>query len=242
MADSPTKISAWIKAGLKKPGRSKGGLAKALGVSAPVVSRIIAGTRPVRYEEVGKIAEYLGESLPADREFDRNLIEKLEEALRLQSLEKQQPVQIDRHVPVRGETAAGRWFEVDHFDEDDSPTVPHIPGRFSGLEQFAYRVVGPSMDKLRIMNGDFVVCVNYFDARLDFVDGDIVVVEKRRGQLIERTCKEVKITKEGFELWPRSTHPDFQQPIKVKRDRRAQDNGEEVEVVGLVIAKYSPMI
>lgn len=144
-------------------------------------------------------------------------------------------------APIRGETAAGVWFEPDAFVDEDQPLVPVIPGPYAGLEQFSYRVVGTSMDKAKILNGSFVVCVPYFDARGGIADGDIVVVERRRGQLIERTCKQLKIVRGGFELWPRSTDPKFQEPLRVIHDNGDTADGEEIEIVGLVIGVFAPI-
>lgn len=48
-----------IKEALKKPGKSKGGLAQALGRSPAVVTSILNGKRPVRIDEIPKIESYL---------------------------------------------------------------------------------------------------------------------------------------------------------------------------------------
>lgn len=146
-----------------------------------------------------------------------------------------------RQVAIRGETAAGVWFEPDAFVDEDQPLVPVVPGKYDGLEQFSFKVVGSSMDKVKIFNGSYVVCVPYFEARGGITDGDIVVVERRKGQLIERTCKEVKIIRGGYELWPRSTDPRYQDPLHVKHRNRDAADGEEIEVVGLVIGVFAPI-
>lgn len=109
------------------------------------------------------------------------------------------------------------------------------------VEQFAFKVVGSCMDKLRIADGDFVVCVPFWVARTMPADGDVVVVERRRGHLTERTCKQVKTTADGVDLWPRSTDPRFNAPISLKRDLSPTEPGTEVEIVGLVIGRYAPI-
>lgn len=98
------------------------------------------------------------------------------------------------------------------------------------------------MDLRRILNGDYVICVNYFEARTQLTDGDIVVVERRRGQMTERTCKELKIVADGYELWPRSSNPKFSKPIVVEHQHdSSESDGTNVEVVGLVVGRYSPI-
>lgn len=145
-----------------------------------------------------------------------------------------------KHAKIIGDVAAGRWFEQSDFIDDDLPLIPLVPGKYSTLEQFAFKVVGPSMDLRRIQNGDFVICVRYFEARAKILDGDICVVERRNGHLIERTCKEIKTVNGGFQLWPRSSSPQFQTPIFVPDKRKQEtDDGIHIEIIGLVIGRFT---
>lgn len=74
------------------------------------------------------------------------------------------------------------------------------------------------------------------------MDGDVVVAERRRGQLVERTCKELKLSNGGYELWPRSSDVKYREPIHVPSIEEGRaDDGEEIEIVGLVIGRFSPM-
>lgn len=142
-------------------------------------------------------------------------------------------------VPVRGEVSAGKWLEFDDFDAGRYDPIFMIAGRYPVSDQFAFKVSGTSMDKARIFDGDFVVCVPYWRARSALTAGDLVVVERRRGPVFERTIKELVIQPKQYELWPRSTDPRFQQPIIIpKGDPMAEADGTVVEVVGLVIASY----
>lgn len=54
----------WLQRGLTKPGKSQAGLARHLGISKPVVSRMVSGERPLRGAEIVEIARYLGEPPP----------------------------------------------------------------------------------------------------------------------------------------------------------------------------------
>jgi SOS-response transcriptional repressor LexA len=144
-------------------------------------------------------------------------------------------------IPVRGSTAAGRWLEFDDTEQDALSPIYAVAGRFPMEQQFAFKVSGPSMDKARIFDGDYVVCVPYWIARVAPTPGDLVVVERRRGTMFERTLKELQMTDSEFELWPRSTDARFQQPIRIKRNHDLiESDGTTVEIVGLVIASYVP--
>ena len=144
-------------------------------------------------------------------------------------------------IPVRGVTAAGKWLEFDDFEQDALAPIYAVAGRFPMEEQFAFKVSGPSMDKARIFDGDYVICVPYWIARVAPTPGDLVVVERKRGTMFERTLKELQLNGDEFELWPRSTDNRFQTPIRVKKNHDfVESDGTTVEIVGLVVASYVP--
>src|SRR5689334_25351203 len=49
-----------IERGLEKPGKTKGGLARAMGVRPGAVSEILSGIRLIKASENGPIMDYLG--------------------------------------------------------------------------------------------------------------------------------------------------------------------------------------
>jgi SOS-response transcriptional repressor LexA len=226
-------MSETLKALMQSRGLKNPQLAKLVGCAPVEIWRLVKGPkeggRKMSPEWAQRLAPHLGVT-PSDLLFDDGWQEASITPL---------PV---RGVQVRGDVAAGRWYEQADLFEDEAPEVPTVPGKYSTLEQFAFRVVGNSMDRRRIFPNDFVICVSYFDARSGILDGDTVVVERRNGQLVERTVKEVKLFNGGFELWPRSTDPKWQEPtiIADKRSPHAED-GTEVEIIGLVIGRFSPM-
>ena len=58
---------SWILKGLEKPGKSRAGIARALGgLHASQVTRLLKGERRLMADEVQKIASYLGEAAPDD--------------------------------------------------------------------------------------------------------------------------------------------------------------------------------
>jgi SOS-response transcriptional repressor LexA len=147
-----------------------------------------------------------------------------------------------KSVPVIGRTAAGLWMEHDGLTEEIEEAIPTVPGRYAQAqaEQYAYRVAGNSMDKLRFHDGDFIICVPYWMFRNVLRDGDIVVVERRRGHLTERTCKQLVLTEAAYELWPRSTDPRYQTPIVIPiASDWHEDDETVVEITGLVIGRYA---
>ncbi len=54
----------WILIGLKTPGKTRAGIARALGLKPPQITRLLQGTRRLKADEVQKIATYLGVDPP----------------------------------------------------------------------------------------------------------------------------------------------------------------------------------
>lgn len=142
---------------------------------------------------------------------------------------------------MRGIAAASVWFEYDDAFGYGLDPIPVVATKYLNAEQFAYKIAGPSMDRERIFDGDYVVCIPYWVARSAPQTDDIVIVERRRGQTVERTCKQIVVNDGGYELWPRSTDPKYQSPIVIpdRRDPLCED-GLEIEIVGLVIGQFRP--
>jgi SOS-response transcriptional repressor LexA len=234
LANPDEPYIAWIRSGLKRRGPGGArltqiGMAKFLGVDHAVVTRLLQGKRRLKHWEIQKIAEYLGSPPPPVASFLSNSVE---------SVAKDSPPL--KYVSVRGECAGGRWMEYEVGDPTYE-TVPVVPTKFTALEQFAFRVRGGSMDRAKILDGDYVICVPYFMARAALTDGDVVVVERRRGGLYERTCKVVELRPgEGVALASRSSDPRHADPLLIVNGE-SQDDGTEIEVVGLVIGRYSPI-
>lgn len=147
-------------------------------------------------------------------------------------------LEVTRAAPVVGEVAAGVWREVDVWDAGKYPEVPVATGRYAALKQRAYMVSGPSMDLAKIFDGDFVVCVEYWMARQAPTDGDIVVVCRRRGPLVERTVKQVAVANGAMRLIPRSSDPRFQEAVTIAADGQTEDGDDAVEITDLVIGVY----
>ncbi len=146
-----------------------------------------------------------------------------------------------RLARVAGTVAAGLWFSADAPPQVEAEPVPYVPCRYPDLEQKAYKVSGPSMNRRRIEDGDFVIAVPYWEARVGFQDNDIVVVQRHRdGDLVELTVKEVAVRKTEIHLVPRSTDPQFQEPIVIPRDPN-EDGYDSVEIVGLVVGRFSAL-
>lgn len=219
----------WIREGLKQPGKSQAGLARAMGRAPPAVSNMLSKSgkkRRLLAEEIPVIAAYLGVQPPAvAATSDVELI-----AVR------------DRLVPVRvvGTVEAGAFREVDEFDQSEFEEIYDTPDpKFPNARRAAWTVSGDSMDALRprpILSGDKVICVDFDDlhGKVPLRDDMVVVVERTRdgGMTREWSVKQIEIYDDRTEFHPRSNNPRHK-PIVVHHDLHA-DDGQQVSVLALV--------
>lgn len=136
-------------------------------------------------------------------------------------------------IKVTGKVAANTWLDVDEMDfgYDDIEYVPSISGH-PEEQQFALIVDGNCLNKIA-PDGTVLACLRLASGTADVLPNDLVIVERRRfgGQMVERTAKRVRQTLEGFELWPESTDPAHQEPIRLS----GAAEGEEIVVIGKVL-------
>lgn len=135
-------------------------------------------------------------------------------------------------IPVVGEVQAGVFRLALEIPPDERAIIPVLPvPGYAHLNLVGLKVLGPSMDLL-YPDGSFVIVASAADT--DVRDGDRVVVYRSQGELREATIKEVRVEPDGrVGLWPRSTHPDHQEPIYLDHD---EQDGPEIAYV--VVARY----
>lgn len=136
-------------------------------------------------------------------------------------------------VPITGRVAANTWLSVDDMDfgYDDIEYVPSL-GNYPLEWQFGLLIDGNCLNKIAA-HGERLICLNTIAAGVEIEDGDLAIVERKRfnGQMVERTAKRVRRAADGFELWPESTDPAHQDPIRLYR----VPEGEEISVIGKVL-------
>lgn len=222
------ELIAWIKRGLKNREKSKGGIAAALGRSASTVSDILKGERPIKLDEIGRIAAYL--ELPPP-------------ALPGVSLAVTPEVQSAKEgnlfpVTVAGPVQAGAFLPIDEYDQSTPETFfEPVDPDFPRARRTAFDVIGDSMNQLTpipILPGSRLIAVNYDDIGIPLRDRMVVVVQQERdaGFLREWSVKQVELQDDVTIFHPRSSNPRHK-PIVVSRDLQA-DDGKTVTVLALV--------
>lgn len=117
-------------------------------------------------------------------------------------------------IPVIGQVQAGAWSENPEWAREDWYEIEVDPSPFEGAERFALEMRGHSMDRI-IPPGSILECLRVFGAKGPVPrDGDIVIVQRTQGALIETTCKRLEIRQDGhFVLRCESYRDEFQEPI-----------------------------
>ena len=211
-------------------------LGELAGTTAQTVERLEKGKMKLTKEWAERLAPHLGVTAQA-LVFDEASYQEGEVSA---ERDKNWSASIAK-ADVRGSVCAGLWFESNDLLQAGFEQVPYVPTKFNDLEQFAFQFSGVSMDLENIRHGDYVVCVPFGDARSAPVSGDLVVIERRNGKLVERTVRKTTLDGDSVAFWPQSTDARFKDPVILPKvgDRLAAD-GLQVNIVGLVIGVFSP--
>jgi hypothetical protein len=215
------------------------------GLTRTLIYDILDGTRAhVRTDTALKLAEAL--------DCDVSYITGEQTLPRRNGFDAPQQPQAISQVRVVGEIAAGVWHEsaaIGVYDPDlpaDTDRYPPVPAvvddRYRGFKQLAVKVNGTSVNKV-IPDGFFAVFVPYWEVRGEPRDGDLVVVERRRGGLHEGTIKRLRKNGAAWQLWPDSHDPKYQTPTSLTDDLAADrdDRDITVEIMGLVVWIGAPV-
>lgn len=154
------------------------------------------------------------------------------------NIEVLQPVELPQEmakVPVMGEVRAGAWLEQESaYVERDEELAVVVPPNGSLKGIYGLVVVGDSMNK-KCAPGSIVAVMNIDESGLEAKDGDIVVIERHRGGLVEVTLKRFRVETDGTRmLYPESTNPDHK-PFPIDQP----DSDYEVVLKAIATGIYS---
>lgn len=139
---------------------------------------------------------------------------------------------------IRDRIQAGAWLRADDTSQVPPRTFPAArDGRYPFADQWLSEVFGDSMNLVGISDGDLVHCVSAVDIGYHPRTGDLVEVERLRagGRERELTIKQIAVSAEGWLLLPRSSNPNWQEPLRLADDLAAGEEAE-VRIRGLVVA------
>jgi hypothetical protein len=142
------------------------------------------------------------------------------------------PAVPSRPLPVVAAVQAGAWQVAETWGEQQYTVTVPVPPQWAAYDLVGIEVRGPSMDRL-YPPGTVLICVSYLDLGREPRHGERVIVQRFRGSEVEATCKEIRRDGDGVvRLWPLSTHPDHQAPIRLVDGAGA----DEIRVTHRVVA------
>lgn len=142
-------------------------------------------------------------------------------------------------VPIVGDAAVGVWHDASLStlvgqSGAGALTIPVLQELGSEM-QGAVRVIDESMNKI-LQRGEFAIYSPADDlGELAAHTGKIAYVERRRGDLVERSLRIIAKRKDGMRLECFSTDGRFAESILYPSKRP----GETVTIVGFVVGKYA---
>lgn len=204
-------------------------LAERIGVSTAAVGQWETAKTVPSQDSLHKLSDLTGE--PIDWFFDRQVAPKIIRPPEVVPA----PVMDAAAIAVRGTVQAGVWrhVEPDEHTVQEYVRVP-LDRAYDGLRVYGLRVAGASMN-LVYPPGTILLCVKLLDLGREPRNGErVIVLRQREGDGSELTVKEFRIEPNGeHRLYPRSTHPAFQEPLQLPKGK---DAGEIIEVQSVVIA------
>lgn len=119
-------------------------------------------------------------------------------------------------VEVRGAAAEGEWTESPLWPEDRRYGVP-VPrdGRFGDAERYGLELRDASMNN-RYEEGAILICVDFDELGRGPTDGERVICRRQRADGRYETLVRLFVVDENGHawLWPRSSHPSYQAPLR----------------------------
>jgi SOS-response transcriptional repressor LexA len=214
--DQSEQIREWLKKVMDKKALSGNAWAQLAKVAPSTVTRALNPDHPftMSLTTINKLAAVVNDRPPI-------------------GVDKTKPFKVSG-APIRGKVAAGMFQENwDAAFDIDPRELEHVPVAIAGFPDgllYALELDGPSMNKAFPNPSTYVIVCPYGQTPVG--DGDFVIAERRDGAKVEATCKRLKLTGRGWELWPDSFDPTHQEPISL--------SGDEVKITGVVVGSWSP--
>lgn len=148
------------------------------------------------------------------------------------------PVADSNKVWVIGAVEAGAWRETYEWPVEQRYEIEVFPSPVPGAIRRGLRLVGQSMNKIIPADSN----IEYFpviENGMKPAPGDLVIAQRRMGDLFETTCKRLTVNADGdFVLIPESYSPEHQEPIVLGKPDDEHFADQDVEIIGIVIQSY----
>lgn len=142
-------------------------------------------------------------------------------------------------IPIVGKVSAGAPLDVETVEQEwadmhNKPTVPSA-SQYPVEWQYSFEVDGQSLNKIA-PQGSVLVCLDIVASGYAVEEDDLVIVEQSvfDGQAIYRTAKRIRRTSSGYDLWPESNDPKYQEPIPITGNSEAEEFSIKAKVLWIL--------
>lgn len=216
--------------------------AKAMGVKYPTYAAHENGSRGMQ-REAAIYARFFGVPLewlvrgkgPAPDGFQQSTNAKQTPVPRVQTNKTIAGNSAKVQIKIVGRVAAGVFREIEQVSLEQCPVSPFPPDPSYPLEaQFDLVVEGNSINKFA-RDGEIVRCVDIASTGVELVDGDLVIVRRQNGALVETTAKRARRKGSAWELRFDSDDPRYQGSLVLD-----PVDGDQIEITAIVLYAYRP--
>lgn len=175
-SEMQSRVAAWIKHHSKASGMKDAEIASRIGLSRDEFNKLKNNRRNALWHEVVLLSQLFATDAPV------SLV-----------LESTKPV--SKSVALRNSVAVGVWREARDMALSARMEIIELPivGLDDGLERFVRRVDDGHAD-LFVPMGFLIAGVEYHLARTELRQGDYVVIERRRGDLSDRSAMLIELS------------------------------------------------
>jgi SOS-response transcriptional repressor LexA len=229
----------WLQDRIKELGKTQAALGRLLGLSSASMTKMVSGDRRIAAREVPIVAQFL--EWP-----ESTLLRMIGETDAAGITPNIAPGEMSVvKIKVIGAVEAGVFKDALEYPPDKQFYIDALPDdRYRGVVRRALQVRGPSMNML-YPDGSCVIVVSVLDLGEGWTprSGMRVVVQRTTNEGVEATIKELVFDDDGHPwLWPRSNHPEFQQPWRVPDywdgNGDFDEHSDNLRITALVIGSY----
>jgi phage repressor protein C with HTH and peptisase S24 domain len=152
-------------------------------------------------------------------------------------LNNQSPHLVEKNIPFLTFLGDGYWTDSSIIQDNDKLEFSPLPPdtRFKVSDQFDMKIQGSSCEPV-LYDSEYIRCVKFLNHDGILADGDIVVIKRLQGNLIEYSARRVQRTAEDINFVPLSRDHSTYKSYNFHRGTIL--NSPQFEIIGKILFKF----